>query len=440
MSKRTNPTLISFASIIFIEQIFRVIQGNIDILVLGRVSHDAVAAVGVVNQIIAICIVVISIASIGTNVILAQYVGEYNFTKVKVVLFNGLFMAIVMGMALAVVTFSFADSLLELMGLSGIHLTYGTYFLKIVSVSLCLHAVNMICLVYLRNMQQKKLIISTLCLATLINITGNIAGVYFFEQVESILICVASMTVLSHLLTCIVYSYVLISNKVIPFKTTIMNKKHMKSIASIGAPSAAEHFSYLFFQLFLSWIIIQWGIDQLKAKTYMQSWAEYIFLVSITIGQATQILVGQKIGEKKYNDLRSIVNKSVRINIVLSTTLSLFLYAISDFVIDFYDIHDDIARYIKPIILLTILIEPLRAINVNMVSSLYATRDTKYPMVINVLSLWGIMVPFILVFNGHLTIISVWVMMIVDEFLRAILLSIRWRKRVSRISHTHQVV
>lgn len=431
MNKRGNPTFITFASIIFIEQVFRVIQGSIDILVLGRVSHDAVAAVGVVNQVIAICIVIISIAAIGTNILLAYYVGENNQNQIATAMFNGLCTALFLAIILMGITIFFSEPLLELIGLEAVHLEYGSLFLKVVSISLCFHASNMICLVYLRNMQQKRLILLTLCFATAINLFGNMMSVYLFDDIEMILFAIAFMTVISQVFPSCMYVYFLLVTKEIPFTFQLINMKEIKNITRIGIPSAAEHFSYVFFQMFLSWVVIKWGMEQLTAKTYMQSWAEYIFILSISIGQATQILVGQKLGERKNHEIKSIVNKSLIIGIILTTSSALCLWGFSKRFFNFYNINEEVISFISLLLILTIVLEPLRSINVNMVSSLYAMRETKYPLAISIISLWLFIVPVLLLFHAQLNIVALWGLMILDELFRAVLLYRKWGKTVN---------
>ncbi len=435
MEKRNykEATLFAFASIIFVEQIFRVLQGNMDVLILGRVSHDAVAAVGVINQLMAICLVIISIGSIGTNILLAQYTGERNDQNITLSLFSGLKMTIWLAAILFVAIFFFHPFFLRWMGLTDILIRYGSIYTKIVSFSLFLHAFNMIFLVYFRNMQLKKVIIGTLFFATIFNLTGTLICLSFFDSTESIIAAVASLTVFAHLITFVIYGYELRVKRKISF-SFMTHRSYVKEIARTGVPSALEHFSYILFQLLLSWVIISWGKDQLTAKTYLQAWTEFIFLFSVTIGQATQILVGQKIGQNKTNELPAIVQRSMRLNIIITLVGSLILFLLSRKLFFFFDIHVQIATYIFYLLLLTLVLEPLRAINVNLVSSLYAIRDTRFPMIVSLVSLWFILAPLVLFFQAYMHIIVVWVLLILDELLRSIFLYRRWKAQASRMT------
>ena len=60
---------------IFIEMLFRIMLGNIDTIMLSKYSDNAVAAVGVVNQINNILIMLYWVVSTGTAVLVSQHLG-----------------------------------------------------------------------------------------------------------------------------------------------------------------------------------------------------------------------------------------------------------------------------------------------------------------------------------------------------------------------------
>ncbi|MGN4125375.1 MATE family efflux transporter [Lysinibacillus sphaericus] len=431
MKKNKEVTLLSLASIIFIEQIFRVLQGNIDILVLGKVSNDAVATVGLINQIMSLNMVVIGIAVLGTNILFSYYYGEKNYLKLSQIIMSGMVVVLFIAAILTVILLVFSKDILYMMGLEDSLVNLGHLFFIILAFSIPIQGINSIFLVYLRNMQKGRVIILSLMLGTILNFCGNIASLYLFESVQQIMTAVAIMTVVSYLIPLCIYSYFMSKSKIIQFKLTFIHPMHMKEIIHLGAPTAAEQFSYMIFQVFLSWIVLSWGIGQLQAKTYVQSWSEFIFIFTITIGQATQILLGQRLGAHKTQEVVPIVSKSIMVNCAISILLSIVLYAVHNQFIAFYDIDNDIALLIGSMLLITILLEPFRAINVNLISSLYALKDTKF-VFISIFSLWGIVVPILFIFRSELSIVNVWLIMVGDELFRSILFFLRWKQQLRK--------
>ncbi|OKL36849.1 MATE family efflux transporter [Domibacillus mangrovi] len=431
MENNGKVTLFSLASIIFIEQIFRVLQGSIDILVLGKVSNDAVATVGLINQIMALSIVFVGIAILGTNILFSYYYGEKNFLKMSGTMTSGIVVVLFAATVLSSVLIVFSKNILLLMGLEDSLVELAIPFFIILSLSIPIQGINSIFLVYLRNVQKRRLIILALMIGTTLNFCGNIASLFLFDSVQKIMFAIAIMTVVSHLIPFCMYGYFITKSKIVQLKIKHISKANIKEIVLLGAPTAAEQFSYMIFQLFLSWVVLSWGIEQLQAKTYVQTWSEFIFIFTITIGQATQILLGQRLGAHKIEEVVPIVSRSIKVNCTLSLLLGILLYSVHKQLILFYDINDSIAMLIASMLFITILLEPFRAINVNLISSLYAMKDSKF-VFISIFSLWGIVVPILFIFKNELTVVDVWILMVGDELFRSILFFIRWKQQLKK--------
>ncbi|MGM7636808.1 MATE family efflux transporter [Bacillus sp. Hm123] len=429
MSHNRKITLFSLASIIFIEQVFRVLQGNIDILVLGKVSNDAVATVGLINQIMALSFIFVSIAVLGTNILFSYYYGERNYLKMSQMMASGMAFVLCVAIVLSVGLIIFSEEILLTMGLDDSLVDLGNEFFMILAFSIPIQGINSVFLVYLRNVQMRRVIIVTLIISTIVNFIGNISSLFLFESVHNIMLVVAIMTGVSYLIPFFVYGYFILKSDIVQLKVKYIHSSNVKEIFRLGAPTAAEQFSYMIFQLFLSWVVLSWGLEQLKAKTYVQTWSEFIFLFTITIGQATQILLGQRLGANKVEEVVPIVSKSIKVNCVVSVMLSLLLYLLHDHLVAFYHLNDSIAMYIASMLLITIFLEPFRAINVNLISSLYAMKDTKF-VFISIFSLWFIVVPILFIFKNELTIVDVWMIMVGDELFRSILFFLRWRQQL----------
>lgn len=429
MKKNKEITFFSLALIIFIEQIFRVVQGNIDILVLGRVSNDAVATVGLINQIMALNLVIIGIAVLGTNILFSYYYGEKNYLKMSAIMSNGMMVVGIISTALTILLIIFSQDILRMMGLEDSLIKLGQTFFIILAFSIPIQGINSIFLVYLRNIQKGRLIISSLMLGTILNLCGNIASLYLFDSIQQILTAVAIMTVLSYLIPCCIYAFFIAKSEMVRLKFSSVHLAYMKEIIHLGGPTAVEQFSYMIFQVFLSWIVLAWGIGQFQAKTYVQSWSEFTFIFTVTIGQATQILLGQRLGAHKTEEVVPTVFKSIMINSTIAVCLSIVLYRFHGLFIEFYNISSNTAILIGSMLFITIFLEPFRAINVNLISSLYALKDTKF-LFISIFSLWGIVVPIIFIFKDELTIVNIWMIVVGDEVFRSVLFFFRWKQQL----------
>ncbi len=80
--------------------------------------------------------------------------------------------------------------------------------------------------------------------------------------------------------------------------------------------------------------------------------------------------------------------------------------------------------------MLTALVEPGRAFNAVVISSLRAAGDVNFPVFIGILSMWGVSVPvaYILGIYFGFGLAGIWIAFIVDEWLRGVLMLWRWRQ------------
>jgi Na+-driven multidrug efflux pump len=80
---------------------------------------------------------------------------------------------------------------------------------------------------------------------------------------------------------------------------------------------------------------------------------------------------------------------------------------------------------------LTLLLEPGRSFNLVIISSLRAAGDVKFPVVMGVISMWGVSVTlaYLLGIVFELGLAGIWIAFIADEWLRGLFMLARWRKR-----------
>ena len=71
----TNRNLFLMSLPIFVELLLQLLVGNVDQMMVSRVSQPSVAAIVNANQIMNLVIIVLSMASTAVTVILSQYLG-----------------------------------------------------------------------------------------------------------------------------------------------------------------------------------------------------------------------------------------------------------------------------------------------------------------------------------------------------------------------------
>ncbi|MBO5824375.1 MAG: MATE family efflux transporter, partial [Prevotella sp.] len=117
---------------IFIETALVMMLGVVDTMMLSQHSDNAVAAVGVVNQLVNLAVLVFQVISFGTTVLCAQYLGAG--LKERMVQATGVAIALNAGMGLVMSALLYFGChwMLDLMGLRPELLGEGVSYMRIV--------------------------------------------------------------------------------------------------------------------------------------------------------------------------------------------------------------------------------------------------------------------------------------------------------------------
>ena len=114
LDKKVDKAIIKIAWPCIIEQILEMMVGMVSIIFMGRIGTDAVAAVGMVNMLMGFLQTVFTGLSMGTTVIIARVIGGGNRLEAKRALIQSIYIAVVVGLFIAISGRIFSNSILKL--------------------------------------------------------------------------------------------------------------------------------------------------------------------------------------------------------------------------------------------------------------------------------------------------------------------------------------
>lgn len=432
---KTKMTLFSLTWPIFIEIMLHMLMGNADTLMLSQYSDHSVAAVGVSNQILSVVVVMFGFVATGAGILVAQHLGAEKEEEAGSIAISSLSLNLWFSLIMSVSLYVFSEPILKLMDLPPELMDEANLYLGIVGGLIFVQALIMTTGAVLRNYGFTKDAMYVTIGMNIINVIGNyivIFGPLGFPVlgVEG----VAYSTAISRFLGFLVLLGLLIkrSNGELPMISFFRyQKKHVLGLLRIGVPSAGEQLSYNASQIAITYFIAQMGTTAITTKVYAQNIMMFIFLAAIAIGQGTQILIGHHIGAKKLDDAYKQGFSSAKLAISISVGMAVIVYFFSETLLGIFTSNDSIIEQGSYLLLLTILLEPGRAANLTIISSLRAAGDVQFPVFIGILSMWGISVTFGWFFGLYLNmgLAGIWIGFIADEWLRGLLMTRRWYKR-----------
>jgi putative MATE family efflux protein len=163
----------SLAIPIFIETLLMMTLGAVDTFMLSRHSDVAVAAVGVVNQIVMLCFLVFEVINLGTSVLVSQYIGAGLKHRVSQVVGVSLVVNLVVGVILSAGLYFGAENILKLMGLSDDILAEGVVYMRIVGMLAFFQSLSFTASATLRATNKAVYPMMVVAMVNVLNIFGN---------------------------------------------------------------------------------------------------------------------------------------------------------------------------------------------------------------------------------------------------------------------------
>ncbi|WP_416731276.1 MATE family efflux transporter [Fictibacillus sp. JL2B1089] len=434
-NKAAKLSLFAITWPIFIEIMLHMLMGNADTLMLSQYSDHSVAAVGLTNQLLSIVIVMFGFVATGASVVIAQAIGaklERTAAEVAVVAILG---NLLFGLLLSAALLIFGDVFLRWMNTPPELMAEASSYLMIVGGFSFIQSVIMTIGAAIRSYGFTKDAMYVTIGMNILNVFGNylfIFGAFGFPVlgVEG----VAISTSVSRFLGLVVILYLLFKRSSIPlpFASSIkLFPLHIKGVLKIGLPSAGEHLSYSGSQMLITFFITLLGTTALTTKVYTFNIMMFIFLFAVAIGQGTQILIGHLIGAKSYDSAYKMCLKSQTYAMIISFLMAGIASLFAKPLLSIFTDNPEIIKEGTVLLYLTLLLEPGRSFNLVIISSLRAAGDVKFPVIMGVISMWGVSVPlaYLLGITFDLGLIGIWLAFTADEWLRGLFMLSRWRNR-----------
>ncbi|WP_276353049.1 MATE family efflux transporter [Cohnella caldifontis] len=418
---------------IFVDSVLRMLLGAVDVFMLSRISDTATGAVGLANEIIFFCILMFGFVGIGTSVVVSQYIGAGRGQEASRISALAVSINLAFGILVSVALVGFGEPLMRLMNLSPEQIGIAGRYLKIIGGFIWIEALSYAVSSIIRAGGHTKSVMYVTLGVNVIHMTGNYLLIFGFPEWG--VTGAAVSTVVSRLLGIVVLFAILYRRIPSPIRLkdyVTWNGSYVKKILSVGLPAAGEHLSWQSQYLTVVSFVNMIGVTALNTHVYVMNVSNYFMALAMAIGNGTEIIVGQMVGAGEMDAAYKRLLRSVKISFGLTFAVvaaaSLFRHQI----IGLFTENPEIIAVGAGIFLVSIVLEPGRTFNMVIINSLRAAGDARFPVLMGVFSMWGVSVPLSYLLGVHLGIglLGVWIAFALDEWLRGVLMLLRWRSRV----------
>jgi Na+-driven multidrug efflux pump len=200
-------------------------------------------------------------------------------------------------------------------------------------------------------------------------------------------------------------------------------------VLHIGLPGAAENIAYRLAMLVSVTVVAGLGAQTLATQTYAFQLMNVIVLFSVSIGFASEILVGHMIGAGQLHQANRLLRKAMGWGLVVSICLATLAAATAPWTLTLFTHDPQILASATTLLWITVLLEPGRTCNVVIINALRATGDARFPVAAGAASMLLVMAggSWLLGVHFKLGLVGVWIAYALDEWLRGMTMAMRWR-------------
>ena len=430
-----KKTLLSLTIPIFLELLLVTVVGNIDTIMLGYYSDEAVGAIGGITQLLNIQNVIFSFINMATAILTAQFLGAKDYKRVKQVISVSLVLNVLLGLILGGIYLFFWESLLQKINLPGELIGIGKYYFQMVGGLCILQGIILSCGAILKSHGRPT---ETLIINVGVNILNIIGNAFFIFGWLGMPVLgptgVGISTVISRGIGCVAAFYMMCKYCNFTFKKKYIKPfpfKIVKNILSIGFPTAGEHLAWNVGQLMIVAMVNTMGTTIIASRTYLMLISSFTMTLSIALGQGTAIQVGHLVGAGEIKEVYHKCLKSLKIALTFAFVTTSLVFLFRKPIMSIFTTNPDILKASLKIFPLMILLEMGRVFNIVIINSLHAAGDIKFPMFMGITCVFTVAVLFSYLFGISLGwgLAGIWLANAMDEWIRGLAMYFRWKSK-----------
>ncbi|CAM3990687.1 MATE family efflux transporter [Cohnella lubricantis] len=428
-------TLWALAWPIFLEILLQTLLGSVDTVMVSRISDDAVAVVGFATQLFnALNTLFITIAS-GAGILIAQRLGSKRQEDARTIAIMAVTISTAIGLVISTMLYLFPRPIAGMLQLSDELMPLADVYISYVGGGMFMVAMTAALSASIRNTGNTRAPMYVGIAINLIHIVLNylfIFGSFGFPKWG-----LAGVTVSDNICrflsaALLLYMFLFSFERRIRLSDfRVFKPKLLKDILKISWPLGINSSCWVLSQLAIYSFLAMLGAKELAARTYMNTLESFCFTLGFAIALAAQIQIAHLYGAARTRDAYKAAYKALFIGETLVIAFSVLLYLMGRHVLGLFTTDPEIISMAIPLLVLNLILQPGKMLNMALGNSLSAVGDTRYIMMTSIASMGLIATgcSYFLGIHWGWGLIGIYCSMIADEYARGILSYLRWRKR-----------
>lgn len=425
-----RPRLNAIAGPILGEFLLGYTVAIIGLWLASHASDGAAGSLGLANQVLETLYVVFRVLAIGMGVVITQLLGGQQADGARTTALSGLAACTWAGLAVVAILLLANDLILDLLNAPDEILPLLSPYLQLLAPAALLDGYNLTMAailrahLHVRDSLHVMIVMHCSHLAMAVPLMLGVAdwdGLGLYGFAVALLISRAIGLVL----------HLMLWRRRMKLVPTLRHwwmfqPRALTPVLRIGLPGATGELCYRAAFMISLASVARLGVGALATHSYVLQLLRYVFLISLAIGWACEIMVGRMIGAGHFREAHALVRKSVRNGLLTSGSVAVAAALAAPWLMRMFTKDPAVIHAAQTLLWIAVALETGRVFNLILPGALRATGDANYPAIAGIGSYILVLGLGSYVMGRAFGLVGIFVVYAADEWVRGLLMMARW--------------
>ncbi len=409
-----------------------------DVVMLGKVGETALSSGSLAGQVQFVMGLMVFGMTSGASVLTAQYWGKKDIRTIEKVFSMTICFALTAGMVFFLAAELFPEQIMHIFSSEQEVIEGGAAYLRIVAFSYPLSAFCMGYLYLMRSVERAKIGTAVFACSLVANVVMNMIFIFGLLGAPAMGVRGAALaTLLSRCLEFVlVVGYMWKVNRQVCIRRTYFfrwDRLLLRDFLILSIPVVLNESLWGAGMSANAAILGQLGSPAAAANSVVRVIRELVMVMSIGLSAATSVLVGKAIGEKKLDVAETYARRMVCLSIGVTSCASAAMFALRHTVAGALTLGTEAKDYLLFMLIVLSVYSLCQSVTCPViVGVLRAGGDTRFGLILEGSALWvgSILMGWIGAFVLRLPVKAVFMLLMLDEFIKLPFAAWRYRSKV----------
>lgn len=419
-----------------VEQLLVTLFGMIDMMMVGAVGPQAIAAIGLTNQPIFLALAAFQALNVGTTALVARFVGAQNISEANATIRQSLLVVGALGVVATILVYAFAEPMVVFMGATDEALGYAITYLRVISLGLLPQTLGMCVTAVLRGAGDTKTPMRFNVIANVFNVVGNFLLIEGrFGMPAWGVFGAGFATTISRLIGCIMALYVVFNGRSL-LHISLRDKFKPRwdlitRVFRVGLPSLLEQLLMRFGNIVFTKAVSGLGMATYAAHQIGMNIQSLSFTPGHGFGMAATSLVGRSLGEKRPDNAEKYGWETRKVGQYVAITMGLVFFFGGRYIASLYTTDPDVINISATVLKVAAFIQPFQSSQFILAGALRGAGDTRWPLISTFVGVAGIRALLAVLFINvmQLGVVGAWYALFLDQLTRSLVVYFRYNSK-----------